>query len=82
MNKRSSPPTLQRRQPRGWHPRVHLKALVISLAVWVGLFVIVLLEHGRSWAKLLPMLFVGIVFYGAFVTWKLLQNNINKQQRY
>jgi hypothetical protein len=70
-------------QPQGWTGKSHLKTLIIALVVWLGLFLIVLLEHGRSWAKLLPMLFIGIVVYGAYVTWKLIaENNRNNNQRY
>jgi hypothetical protein len=79
MKKQPSPPPSPRPQPQGWSGHSHLKTLVISLAVWLGLFLIVLLEHGRSWAKLLPMLFVIIVVYGAYVTWRLLTDNNNKR---
>jgi hypothetical protein len=76
-NRRSTPPPPRPRPPATGQK--HLLALVIALAVWVVIFALVLLEHARSWARLLPALFVIIVVYGAFVTAKLIKEN--KQSR-
>lgn len=73
MKQNNRPP-----QRPAWDGKKHLQMLVTLLAVWVGLFVIVLLEHGRSWAKLLPMLFVVILIYGAFVTGRLIKESSNR----
>lgn len=89
MKKQSSPPPSPSNRPaarpaqQAWTGRSHIKALVIALAVWIGLFLIVLLEHGRSWAKLLPLLFVIIVLYGVYATWALIrERSRNNNQRY
>lgn len=82
MNNKSSQPRSNQRpaQPQSRTGRSHLKTLIIALVVWLGLFMLVLFEHGRSWAKLLPMLFIVIVVYGAYVTWKLVTEN-NQRNR-
>jgi hypothetical protein len=53
--------------------------LVALLAAWLILFLLVLLEHAREWTRLLPVLFVVLIVYGAVVTRKIITES--KHQR-
>lgn len=52
--------------------------LMIYVAIgWLALFVLVLAEHARSWARLLPMIGVLWFLYGAYATWKFFTTKPN-----
>jgi hypothetical protein len=80
--KQSVPPrftTPPRPPQRGWSNKRHLTVLVALLAAWLILFLLVLLEHAREWTRLLPVLFVVLIVYGAVVTRKIITES--KHQR-
>lgn len=51
-----------------------LKLLIGVLVLWLALFVLVMAEHARSWARLLPVVGVLWFVYGAYATWKFFNN--------
>jgi hypothetical protein len=55
-----------------------LKTLVLVAVAWVILFVLVLAEHARSWARLLPMIGVVWFLYAAYATWKYFTDKRNQ----
>jgi hypothetical protein len=61
-------------------PKQHLWLLVGLLAFWLCLFVLVLIEHARSWARLLPVIGVVIILYGAYVTRKIIKDIKNNSR--
>jgi hypothetical protein len=57
----------------------YLKVLIGIAGFWLFLFVIVLFEHARSWAKLLPVIGVVFIAYAVYATRSILKL---KQKRY
>jgi hypothetical protein len=63
-----------------WTGKRHLTMLCFLLAGWLLLFALVLLEHARSWARLLPVLFVVLVVYGAMITRKIIKETKHSRE--
>lgn len=51
----------------------HLKVLVAIAVFWLVLLIIVLVEHARSWARLLPVIGLVLVLYAVYATVKVIQ---------
>jgi uncharacterized membrane protein YbhN (UPF0104 family) len=54
-----------------------LKILIAAAVFWILLFIVVLAEHARSWARLLPVVGVVWVCYAAYATWKFFTDKRN-----
>ena len=64
----------------GFTPKNHLWLLLGLLGFWIFMFVLVLIENARSWARLLPMVGVVIILYGVFVTRKIIKDSKNNSR--
>lgn len=73
MQKRPKQTAVPRPGNRDQNVNKHLLALVGLAAVWIGIFVVVLVEHARSWARLLPAVGVVFILYAAYVTWRVIR---------
>lgn len=51
----------------------HFMVLAVLGGFWLLVFLAVLVEHARSWAKLLPLIGVLFILYAAFATIQVLK---------
>ncbi len=56
----------------------HLKILIAIGLFWLVAFGIVMIEHARSWARLLPLIAIAFVAYGIYATVKIFRNKRNQ----